>query len=200
MKKLIQICIIIIIGYWLFTKFLKPISDRHSLYKVRKNYGEQVDKICQTRKLSSAFFKALIILESSADERPKSRFEKHVFERLKQVQAGKRKKFTGLYQKDLRKYSDSELKMLATSWGPFQIMGYHSIRMGINVDDLRGKNAVKYGIQWCEENYGRYLRNHQFRDAFHIHNTGRPFPKHLIPQTHDPAYVFKGLAFMQQLK
>jgi len=200
MKKLLQICILIILGYWLFVKFLKPVTNRYTLHKVRKNYGVQVDKICRERRLPAPFFKALIILECSADARPKSRFEPHIFEQLKRVRDGQRQKYTGLTRKDLRGRSDSEIKQLATSWGPLQIMGYHTIRMGISIDVLKGKNALRYGIRWCDENYGKYLRRRQFQDAFHIHNTGQPLPKHLIPRTHDPAYIYKGLAFMQQLK
>lgn len=199
MRKLIQFCLIATLGYWLFTKLIKPVTNQHLLYKVKKNYSQQVDQICKEKQLPANFFKALIILESSADKKPKSRFEKHIYQRLLQVKHGKRKVFTGLKQKDLRRYSDTDLKMLATSWGPFQIMGYHVIRMGITVDALRGKNAIKHGVRWCNQNYGRYLKNRNFKDAFHIHNTGKPFPKHLIPQTYDPAYVFKGILFMQQL-
>ena len=38
--------------------------------------------------------------------------------------------------------SDDALKNLATSWGPFQLMGYQVIPLDLNIADIRGDEAV----------------------------------------------------------
>ena len=83
------------------------------------------------------------------------------------------------------------------SWGPLQLMGYKCIGMKVNVKDIRGEDAVFNGMSWVDDEYGQLLRKGKYKDAFHLHNTGRKYPLVGGPKTHDPKYVEKGLQYIQ---
>jgi hypothetical protein len=96
--------------------------------------------------------------------------------------------------------SDEALKNLARSWGPFQLMGYKCVQLGVNVKDIRGEDALELGVKWIDKEYGHLLKNKRYRDAFHYHNTGRLYPADNKVLTHDPLYVEKGLQYIQEFK
>ena len=98
---------------------------------------------------------------------------------------------------DLRDATDGALKNMASSWGPFQIMGYKCIWLDIQLQDLRGEEALYWAVKWIDKTYGDYIRRGQYKDAFHIHNTGRPYPESGPPKTYDPKYVPNGLMYMK---
>ncbi len=162
-----------------------------------RNYGDEVMKCSKKYGLPPEYFLAVIMLESSGHKHPRPRFERYIYRRLKAVKDGKLKQFENITQKDLRFVSNRELKKLASSWGPFQIMGYKSLKMKIPVEKLSGKNAICYGMKWINEDYGWLLRSHRYKDAFHFHNTGNLYPKDGKAQTHTPNYVERGLYYMQ---
>ncbi|WP_291728357.1 hypothetical protein [Bernardetia sp.] len=183
---------------------LKPIfSERtkmNAVMKVEQNYGAEIDEICEELEAPSEYFKALVLLECSAKKPAQSRYEPNVFKNLKAVREGKRKKYANLTQKDLKRYSEKELTMLATSWGPLQIMGYHVVREGLTIDDLNGEKGLQIAIQWCIATYGKYLEEGDYKNAFHIHNTGKEHPLFWKAKTYDPLYVDKGLIYISSLK
>ncbi len=164
--------------------------------RIEKNYEKAVDKICKELDLPAHYFKALIVLECSGNLPAGKRFEAHVYDKLKQLQKGKIQTYSGLKTKDLKRYSDHELKLLATSWGPLQVMGYHCIALGKSIEHFAGPNALYNSILWCKKTYGHLLKNGNYRDAFHYHNTGKVHPT-LLPQTTDPNYVRRGIAYME---
>ena len=94
--------------------------------------------------------------------------------------------------------SDDALRNLATSWGPFQLMGYKCILLDVNIRDIRGNNGIEHGADWINQTYGQAMRQGRYRDCFHMHNTGQPYPKTGLPRTHDPQYVPRGMAMMKQ--
>jgi hypothetical protein len=96
--------------------------------------------------------------------------------------------------------SDEALRNLSSSWGPFQLMGYKCLLLDIKIKDIRGNEAIYYGVKWIDLTYGKYLRAKKFKDAFHIHNAGKPFPKSGISKTHNPQYVKRGLKYMEVFK
>ncbi len=202
MKKILLLVLLLFvpgIGYWVWRPL--PLGDvRYLMGKVERNYGKQVDSLCKKYRLPPEYFKALILLECGANKPANSRFEPKVFAMLKQVRDGNLAMYSGVSTAQLQGRADAELKQLATSWGPMQIMGYHCLSMGLSVDELRGPHAVQHGILWSKGLYGRYLREYRLRDAFHFHNRGRPYPKYRGSQTHDPLYVAKGLAYAQVLQ
>jgi hypothetical protein len=206
MKKWIVLGLALLVGAVMLARWVYPnwfarldLGDvRYLIGKVERNYGKTVDSLCQKYRLPPEYFKALILLECGASKPARSRFEPKVFETLQLVRDGQLGMYSGVSTAQLRGKADAELKLLATSWGPLQIMGYHCLGMG--VDDLRGPHAVRHGILWSKNLYGRYLREYRLRDAFHFHNRGRPYPKYGGPQTHDPTYVEKGLTYAQILR
>lgn len=177
------------------TKVEPELVDR-----VRRHYGSEIESICEEEGLDPDYFKALAILEVSARKNPPSRTEKIIWEQLKAVQKGEREKYSFFTTEDLRHRSNTDLKFMATSWGPFQIMGFHAVKLGFPLQNLRNEHALRTGIRWCKENYGDYLEKKDYRNAFHIHNTGRPYPAVGNPLTSDPKYVEKGLKYMKLLK
>lgn len=180
---------------WLFGRSCAVNISPEAIKRVNQNYGKEVESICTELGLPTSYFKALIILECSAKKNPASRYEPHVFLKLKAVKAGKLNQYSGLKKADLENYSDQTLKLLATSWGALQLMGYNCIRLNIGIDELKGQNSLRYSIIWCKNNYGAYLEHRDFRNAFHIHNTGKPHPTFWFAHTHDPTYVYRGIAY-----
>ncbi|MBN1647548.1 MAG: hypothetical protein JW874_05905 [Spirochaetales bacterium] len=75
-------------------------------------------------------------------------------------------------------------------------MGYHSISLSISVDELHGDNEVYWGMKWIDQNYGQHLRTHEYKHAFHIHNTGRKYPVIGDARTTNPDYVDYGIRLM----
>lgn len=179
------------------TQSARPITEAGILARTERHYGEEVGKYAAEFNLPSAYFKALIVLECSGRKHFEPRFEPRVYEQLKAVRDGRLKHYNHIRRRQIKNASDAALKNLATSWGPFQLMGYQCMNMGINVQDIRGEKAVYWGIKWIQKRYGRRLRRGHYRDCFHIHNTGRPFPATGHSLTHDPEYVNKGLKYLE---
>ena len=165
-----------------------------------RHYGEEVQAEAEQRGLPAAYFLALIELECGGRRPAGRRFEAHVFERLRAVQAGERERLEHVTTAALQGASEEALRNLATSWGPFQLMGYKCIGLEIQIRDLRGDAAIPLGIRWIDETYGDALRAGRFKDAFHLHNTGQPFPADGVARTFHPEYVERGLALMQRFE
>lgn len=166
------------------------------LQATENNYGDEVRKWSAHYDVSFPYLMALIQLESGGRMPAGKRFEKHVFARLKEVQGGDRAKYEHVEQSDLLGANDEALKNLATSWGPFQLMGYKCILLNLQIRDIRGQDAVRAGVEWIDATYGDVLRAGNYRDAFHLHNTGKPFPESGIAQTFHADYVPKGMRLM----
>jgi len=184
--------------YFLFFFKLKP-SDPLTIFKldsIETNYASEIEAICKEKDLPPHYFKALIMLETSGKVPAGQRFEPHVYEKLIKLRNGSLKRFEDIRARDLKGLSREEIKRLATSFGPFQIMGYKSIKISCPVSDLYNKKAIPTGINWIEEEYGWLLEQERYSDAFHYHNTGRLHPLNAEAQTHSPDYVKDGLKYM----
>tara|TARA_Y100000385_G_C12960377_1_gene579512 strand:+ start:392 stop:1054 length:663 start_codon:yes stop_codon:yes gene_type:complete len=172
-------------------------GERWGMQATQKNYGAEVRKWSVHYNVPFPYLMALIQLESAGRKPAGKRFEAHVFERLAEVKQGKRTHYEHVTQANLEEANEEALRNLATSWGPFQLMGYKCILLDRQIRDIRGQDAVRAGIEWIHLTYGDALRNGKFQDAFHLHNTGKPFPKSGTPSTFHPDYVEKGLRFME---
>ena len=171
------------------------IIKKSLYYRTEINYGEQVDQLAKEFDLPSEYLKSLIILECSGKKNVPSRYEDHVFSRLKMLRDGKRSRYERITQKDISDATIPALKNLASSWGPFQLMGYKCLQLGINVQDVRGDQSLYWGIKWINQEYGNLIRKGRYEEAFRIHNTGRP-----NGTTHDPNYVKNGLIHISYFK
>lgn len=199
-NTIIILCGFALVFFYFFSQEKPSAIHAYRNHAVEKNYGADIHREAALRGLPAEYFKALAILETSGRKNMPHRFEPHVFERLKQVREGTRTRYAHITQESIADASDEALKNLATSWGPFQIMGYKCIQLNITVHDLRGENAVYWGIKWIDMTYGNVLRQERFEDAFHYHNTGKLFPKNAPPTTHDPRYVERGLYYMEHFR
>lgn len=163
-----------------------------------KNYSEEIARLSEEYELSYPYLMSLIVLECKGNKPAGHRFEKHVFNRLTQLQQGKRDKYENIRPHHLAKLDEDGLRNLATSWGPFQLMGYKAIPMGVNVNQLQDENtSAEIGVRWISSEYGHFIRKKKYKDAFHYHNTGKRFPLSGRSKTHDPYYVSDGIRYMK---
>jgi len=170
------------------------------LQRAEHNYSKEVREIAAELNLSYEYLMALIVLETSGTKPAGSRFEKHIYKKLIQLQEGKRAKFEDLTPADVQGASDEAIRNLATSWGPFQLMGYKCLGLGVNIRDIRDEGSLKLGARWIKKEYGHLLKKKRYRDAFHYHNTGKLYPSSGVVKTHDPNYVSKGLTYMDYFR
>lgn len=176
----------------------KMLDDMPAVCKrVQENYGQLIDSCSYLIGIPPEYVKALTCLECSGRTDMPKRFEKHVYKRLKDVRDGKKSNYEGVSTAMIQDANDEALKNLATSWGPFQIMGYKCLHLNINVADLRGNEAVYWGIKWIKGEYGHLLNAKRFKDAFHYHNAGCVYPSNGKPKTYDKDYVPNGLEYMK---
>jgi hypothetical protein len=163
-----------------------------------QNYRDEIAALAQEHNLSYPYLMSLIILECGGNKPADHRYESHVYRQLKKLKDGKRRKFENIRADQLTALDDEGLKNLATSWGPFQLMGYKAIPLGVNVSDLRNEEtAAEVGVAWIEQEYGHFIRKKKYKDAFHYHNTGKRFPLSGRSRTHDPYYVSDGIRYMK---
>ena len=113
-------------------------KDRVGFNAVVDNYEDAVKIAADEFDLPYGYLMALIQLECGGKIPAGSRFEPHVFRRLKNVRDGKRNRYENVTEMHLRGASDDALRNLATSWGPFQLMGYKCILLNVKVKDIRG--------------------------------------------------------------
>ncbi len=198
--------LIVVVGLVALSLFLKycsvnvPKPQETGLEAAIANYGHDVKILAQKFNLSPEYLMALIMLECSGRGDVPPRFEQGVYNRLVEVKNFQRASLESITQKDLADASDEALRNLASSWGPFQLMGYKCLHLGIKIKDLRGGDSLYFGVKWIDGTYGDYVRKGQYADAFHIHNTGRPVPKNGKFFTYDPKYVPNGLKYMEYFK
>lgn len=160
------------------------------------HYSDEVKKWSEHYDLSYAYLMALIQLESGGRKPAGTRFEPHVYRRLQDVKSGRKTQYEHVTAANLQDASDEALRNLATSWGPFQLMGYKCILLDLQIRDIRGKDAIRAGAEWIDQTYGHEIRKGNFRNAFHLHNTGKPIPTQGPPLTYHPDYVEKGMRYM----
>jgi len=195
-KISIVVLLLCLVGsYFLYQSYRKIGLGNYR--NVIVNYGTEIDIAAERYNVSPAFLKSLCALESSGKSTPGSRFEPHVFERLKKLKRGEISKYDGLNPADIANSSVDALRNLATSWGPFQLMGYKCLELGISVNDLRGKKSVEHSVNWISKAYGHLIRAKKFEDAFHFHNTGRLVPTIGRYLTHDKSYIPRGIKYME---
>lgn len=189
---------LLIVLFWQIY-ILSVVDSINYLERIDYVYAMRLNGIAKSFNLPSAYLKSLLILECSGKYKVPPRFEQGVFNRLKRIRDGKDENasYSGITKEMIHNATDEALRNMATSWGPFQIMGYHAVVMGLKVRNLRGFKSLYYGVKWIDNNYGDYLRAGKYKDAFHLHNAGKPFPASGIPATHNPDYVPRGLKYLK---
>jgi hypothetical protein len=182
-----------------------PIDPRpegvSTLEWAEMNYGKEVKLLATQYELPYEYLMALIVLECGGEKPAGNRYESHIFKKLAKLKDQRIKKLEDLRPHHVQNCDDDALRNLATSWGPFQLMGYKVIGMGLNVSDIRHETtAAETGVRWIKKEYHHFLKKKKYRDAFHYHNTGQRFPVSGKSKTHDPYYVSNGLKYMEWFK
>ncbi len=205
MKKVLFIIIytfiFAVLSSMVYKEYKKPDTDHKGGFNMAIiNYSQTIDSLAHIFKISPNYLMALIMLESSGKKKVAVRFEKRIYKQLLLTQKGKISGFEQISAKTLASFSKKDLKKLACSYGPFQIMGYKSIELKIPLETLTGKNHLYWAIKWINSDYGTYVKNGDYKNAFHIHNAGTEYPDNGIPTTYDPEYVKNGLRYMKYFK
>jgi hypothetical protein len=190
----VLILCLLFFSYKYFIKVPINLNKNTSSQSVIDNYSNEVFKSSIEFNIPYKYLMALIQLECSGLKPAGERFEPHVYRQLKKVQVGSLKNYENVTMSHLYDASDEAIRNLATSWGPFQLMGYKCILLDVKIRDIRGPNGVYYGTQWINLTYGNRLRKSEYKNCFHLHNTGKLYPRTGLPTTHDPQYVKRGLA------
>lgn len=170
------------------------------LEKTYRNYGLAVIKSAKKYELPPEYLLSLIALECSGRKLVPHRFEPRVFEQLKKVKKGELPMYDNVRSSDLKGLNNVYLKKLASSWGPFQLMGYKSFELNHSIVEINGPKSVEIGTKWINSSYGNQLRKGNYQDAFHIHNTGKKYPLIGPPRTYHRKYVPLGLQYMEAFK
>jgi hypothetical protein len=168
--------------------------------KTFDNYAEKVIEVSRIHNVKPEYMLALIALECSGRKIVPHRFEAHIYKKLDLVARGKTKKMENVSISQIKGLSEATMRELSSSWGPFQIMGYKSFDIGVDVADLRGKKSVELGAKWIAESYGYLLIKEDFKSAFHMHNAGSKYPKFGPPKTYHKDYVPRGLKYMDEFR
>ncbi|MBI1306071.1 MAG: hypothetical protein GC181_05595 [Bacteroidetes bacterium] len=162
------------------------------------NYSENAVTTGKKYNVPPEYLLALIALESSGRKMVPKRFEPSVYDKLDLVSRSKLARMENVDYAKIKGMTSKELYDLSCSWGPFQIMGYKCFELNVPVDVLKGKRNFDLSVKWIAQEYGNQLRSGNFKDAFHIHNTGRSYPKFGPPRTYHLNYVPTGLKFMEE--
>ncbi len=135
---------------------------------------EEIQRAALGTDVAPEYMAALISLESSPPgNRDSERFEQHVYEKILALKH-EGTAWGGLNRKQVRRISDNELRKLATSYGLVQIMGYHCLQLGCEIDELTGPYQLQWAAAYMQFHYGRQAKRSDWEDCFRIHNTGRP--------------------------
>jgi hypothetical protein len=176
------------------------LDNKGGTDKVLINYERIIDSLAGHFNLPKDYLLALIMLESSGKKNVPLRFEKEVYRKLLLTKSGKIQGFERINKERLKNISKKNLKKLACSYGPFQIMGYKIFELNIPLSELSGKNNIYWALVWINNNYGNYLRKKDYKNAFHLHNAGKKYPENGKAETFDPQYVEKGLYYARYFK
>jgi len=186
--------ILILFSLSLFISSCKK-NNKSAYVNAKENYGEEINRLAIEFDLPYEYLMALVVLECSGANPIEPRFEKHVYKKLKLFRDGDLNRFENLNKESIKDASDEALENLAKSWGPFQLMGYKCLKLGVKINDIRGDNSLYWGVYWINKEYGDYLRRNKLEQAFRIHNTGSP-----SGATYNSRYVRDGLKHIKYFK
>lgn len=192
--------VLIAFGQKLYNRIIYKNADANLNITERTflNYRQEAKEAGAEFNIPPEYLLALIALECGGMKEINERFEKHIFEKLQKLKEGKIEQFEGIVTEDIVRSEEGALQNLASSWGPFQLMGYQCLHLDIKIKQLRGKRSVYYGAKWIRNSYGDYIDKKRFKDAFHLHNTGKKYPKFGPPKTHNRYYVPNGMKYMKE--
>lgn len=106
-----------------------------------------------------------------------SRYEPHIYRGFLLVKNGRKLKhpaLPGIMPEWIKKHTEEELRMLSTSYGIFQIMGYYYPELGYeriqdlvedwNVEEICVKKALEFMVKYRGGNFLKALQKNSYTD------------------------------------
>lgn len=149
-------------------KMLKPLSMQF-ITDFSKQYG-----------IEPALILAIGKKESNLNNYDKNgllikRFEPHIYRGFLLVKKGRLLKhpvLPGIMPEWIKQHNEDELRLLSTSWGIFQIMGYYYPEMGYktiidlvedwNVEEICIKKSLEFIVKYRGGNFLKALQNNDY--------------------------------------
>lgn len=167
-------------------------SEDATMWRLYNRWHQKIFEAVNGTDISQQYMAAIISLESHPPGNPDSkRFEPRIYERLLKSR-DQNKRFGNIKRSSLLGLSDEKLKEYATSYGLTQIMGFHCIKLGCTIDELKGKDHLIWAIGFMQLSYSRPAKKMDWPSCFRIHNTGKKSGK-----TTRKDYVERGLIRMK---
>lgn len=152
-------------------KLARQIFDR---------FGDQIRQAVKGTNIPARFIAGLVANEAGKDKqgnikREATRFEPHVYARLKQVSQNPRSRYGSITHSQLKDATDGALRALATSWEATQMMGYHVLTLGCSLADLRNPDKhFFYTVKLLQLNgFPKNATEEQMDREMRQWNTGR---------------------------
>ena len=162
--------------------------------RIIEQWGALVAEVCRASSVPPEFLLALIANESGGDASAE-RFEPRVFERFKQIAAGNHPAWGAVTAQLLAGLGDDALRVLATSYGLTQVMGYNAAFRHVDPLALRDpRTCLQLTTRMLAEDAARFgldLKT-DFAEMFATWNSGNP-RGHAVP-----GYIASGLAHLAE--
>jgi hypothetical protein len=187
------------------------MTDLELMQSLKERFGETITAACSGTSVPAAFLAALIANESGGNVNAK-RFEHTVLAAIWEVLLGRKAAYGSIARASLVGYvtgisvpainvpanlpanAFQRVDALATSWGLTQIMGYHALEFGVEINNLISPGG---GLDIATKMLAGFAHQFSldvtkdFEALLRCWNGGHP-----TAQTFDPQYVPNGLARM----
>lgn len=157
---------------------------------IKARWGSLVSEVCASSSVPECLLAALIANESWGNP-DAMRFEPAVYRHLQEVQAGAQPRYGNIRAAALEGLDDDALRILATSWGLTQIMGYNAVYHHVDPLKLSDPNiSLPLTCRMLAEDAERFGldMSSDFTELLTCWNAGNP-KGHPVP-----GYVDNGLA------
>lgn len=159
-----------------------PRQARSLAKQIFDRWGPAIAAATAGSRVPADFLAGFIGVEAGKDRRGRivptaTRFEPHVYRALRELRDGKRPRpYQNITRRELGARTDAELKALATSWGPAQIMGWHTIKnLKRSIAELSDPATMFIcPVELLTLVGGDHLRRGDWPSVMRIWNTGRP--------------------------
>lgn len=164
--------------------------------QIRQRFGLKIARAVKGTPVPQKYVAGLISVEAGKKNgqivEDATRFEAHVFAKLKAVRDGSLLQYNKIRTTQLKDTSDGALRNLATSFGLVQVMGWWTFHLGCTVAQLRDPEThLTYAVKLMLLNSNGDFERGEYEGEMRQWNSGSEKGK-----THDPDYVFNISAVM----